>query len=306
MSDSNLAIVTGAFGYTGRYITSNLLSRSRRVRTLTEHPESSSPLAGQVEIAPFNFDQPDLLTKSLEGADCVFNTYWIRFPYKGITHQKAAVNLKILIDCARRAGVRRFVQISITNASLGSPLPYFKGKGEVEEALIASGLSYAILRPAVIFGPEDILLNNIAWLLRKFPAFAIPGSGKYRLRPIFVEDLAALALEAGEADNNIIVDAVGPETYTFDQLVRFIADAIGSKALLFHLSPRLALLLSKVVGGMVGDVILTADEITGLTADLLLTTGPATAKTRFSDWLNQHKDSIGVSYASELARRRKP
>src|SRR5882762_9912489 len=191
---ADLNVITGAFGYTGGYIARALIANGARVRTLTNHARVDDPLARQLEIAQFNFDNSDALARSLDGVATVFNTYWIRFPHHGLDFDRAVSNLRTLIDAARRAGVRRFVHVSITNANAASPLPYFRGKGLIEDYLVQSGLSHAIIRPAVIFGPEEILLNNIAWMLRRIPLFVIPGDGAYRVQPVFVEDLAKLAL----------------------------------------------------------------------------------------------------------------
>ncbi|HWN57063.1 MAG TPA: NAD(P)H-binding protein, partial [Methylomirabilota bacterium] len=240
MPESDFDVVTGASGYTGRYITRLLLSRGRRVRTLTGHPARANPFGDQIESAPFNFDRPDELVRSLEGAGAVFNTYWIRFPHGGQTFDSAVANTRMMIEAATRAGVRRFVHISVTNAE-SSPLPYFRGKAMVEAALKASALSYAIIRPALIFGVEDILLNNIAWLLRRFPFFAIPGRGDYRVQPIYAADLAEIAVDAARDDRRITLDAVGPEIFTFDELVRILASAIRRKPRIVNVDPRIAL-----------------------------------------------------------------
>ena len=176
-------VVTGAFGYTGRYITARLLACGKRVRTLTGHPARPNPFGGAVEVAPLDFGNPGQLTRSLRGAETLYNTYWIRFPHGAATYEKAVENSRVLFRAAREAGVRRLVHISITQASQDSPFAYFRGKGLVEEALRESGLSHAILRPTVVFGPEGILINNIAWLLRRFSVFVVFGSGRYRLFP---------------------------------------------------------------------------------------------------------------------------
>src|SRR5205814_4758815 len=168
---------------------------------------------GRVEVAPFNFGHPDALVRSLTDIDTVFNTYWIRYPRGELTFERATSNLKALIQAAKAANVRRFIHISITNASAKSPFPYFRGKGIVEDCLRSSGLSYAILRPAIIFGSEDILLHNIAWMLRKFPLFMIPGDGQYHVQPIFAGDLARLAVEKSGEQSSVAIDAVGPETF---------------------------------------------------------------------------------------------
>ncbi|MFQ6016306.1 MAG: NAD(P)H-binding protein [Anaerolineae bacterium] len=302
MKGTELNVVTGAFGYTGKYITRRLLSMGKRVRTLTGHPDRESPFGHRVAAFPFNFDNPSRLTDSLRGATTLYNTYWIRFPRGEVTFDKAVENTKILIKAAEEAGVRRLVHVSITNASEESPLPYFRGKGLLEKVIIHSRLSYAIIRPTVIFGAEDILINNIAWLLRRFPVFAVPGSGDYRLQPVYVEDVAEITVNAAHRDEHLIVDAVGPEVYTFDELVRLMADEVQSRAKIVHLRPGLAFLLSRLIGYVLNDVVLTRDEVEGLMASLLVSESPPTGQTRLSDWLGQNADRVGARYASELKR----
>ncbi|HLW69932.1 MAG TPA: NAD(P)H-binding protein [Candidatus Binataceae bacterium] len=302
-NSQELSVVTGAFGYSGKYITQRLIERGAAVRTLTGHPANPNPFGDAVEVAPFNFTHPDALTESLRGVGTVFNTYWIRFARGELTFERAVNNLKSLIEAAQRAGVRRFVHVSITGASAESPLPYFRGKGIIENFLRASGLSYAILRPAVIFGPEDILLNNIAWNLRKFPLFTVPGNGEYRLQPVFAGDLADLALGAAERSDNLEIDAVGPETYTFNELIRLLGRTIGRPVRLLHVSPGIALFFASIIGRLMGDVTLTRDEVIGLSDDLLVSHSAPTAPARLSEWLARNALTLGVHYASELARR---
>ncbi|MCZ7574056.1 MAG: NAD(P)H-binding protein [Ardenticatenaceae bacterium] len=302
METPELDIVTGAFGYTGKYITQQLLSMGKSVRTLTGHPNRPNPFGEQVTVAPFNFDKPKELVESLRGATTLYNTYWVRFSHGENTFDRAVENTKKLINAAQAAAVRRIVHVSITNASPESHLPYFRGKGLLENAIRQSGLSYAIVRPTVIFGAEDILINNIAWFLRRFPLFAIMGSGKYRLQPVFVEDMAEITIGAGQNNENMIVDAVGPEIFTFAELVQLIANTIHSRTTLIHVKPELALLLSRLVGYGVHDVVLTRDEVEGLMANLLVSEQPPTGQTRLGDWLAQHAESVGAQYASELDR----
>jgi uncharacterized protein YbjT (DUF2867 family) len=299
---AELNAVTGAFSYTGKCITQRLLSMGKKVRTLTGHPNRQNPFGEEVSVSPFSFDDPAELTRSLRGATTLYNTYWVRFSHGRVTFDQAVHNTEALIKAAGEAGVRRIVHVSIRNASEDSPLPYFRGKGLLENAIIHSGLSYAIIRPTVIFGAEDILINNIAWLLRRFPVFAVPGSGDYQVQPVFVEDVAEIAVNAAHQDEDVIVDAVGPDTYTFDELVRLIADKIHSKARIVHLSPALAFFLSRMVGYLVNDVMLTHDEVEGLMANLLVSDGPPTGQTRLSDWLDENADRVGARYASELSR----
>ena len=298
-----LNVVTGAFSYTGKYIAQRLLSMGEEVRTLTGRPDHENPFGHQVKAFPFNFDKPGELTDSLRGAKTLYNTYWVRYPHGKVSFDKAVEHSKTLIRAAEEADIRRIVHISITNPSESSPFPYFRGKVLVEKAITQSKLSYAIIRPTVIFGPEGILINNIAWLLRKFPVFAIPGLGDYRIQPVFVEDVADVAVNAGHQDDNIVLDTVGPETCTFDELVRMIAGQINSRARIVHVRPGLALFLAKLIGYVLRDVVITGDEIDGLMSNLLVSEGEATAPTLFSEWSARNADNIGRRYIPGLERR---
>lgn len=273
-----------------------------RVRTLTGHPSRPDPLQGQIEVMPFAFDRPPELVRSLRGASTLYNTYWVRFEYGSVTFEKAIRNTLALFAAATEAGVRRVVHVSIRGASAASPLPYFRGKALLEEALKGSGLGYAILRPTVIFGREDILVNNIARILRRFPAFAVPGDGRYRVQPVYVDDVAGIAVDAAHQSINLVTDAAGPETYAYEDLVRLIAGVVGRRPRIVHVRPALALLASKMFGALLGDVLLTRDEIIGLMAGLLVSAGPPTGPTRLSRWLGENEATLGRRYASELER----
>ena len=196
------------------------------------------------------------------------------------------------------------MHISIANPSEDSPFEYFRGKARLESALKNTGLSYAILRPAVLFGKEDILINNIAWFLRRFPIFGVFGDGQYRLQPIHVDDLARLAVEQGQSAGNSIIDAIGPETFTYRALVETIGRAIGRKRTIVSVPPSLGYVIGALAGKILGDVVITRDEIEGLMAGLLYTGSLPTGETRLTDWLREHSDSVGMHYSSELARRK--
>jgi len=302
MGTAELNVVTGAFSYTGKYITQRLLSMGETVKTLTSRSDLENPFGSQVTISSFNFNNLSLLTESLRGATTLYNTYWVRFSYKGVSFDEAVENSKTLIKAAEIAGVCRIVHISITNPSEESPFPYFRGKALVEKAIIQSKLSHAIIRPTVIFGTEGVLINNIAWLLRTFPIFAIFGSGDYRIQPVFVEDVAEIAVSLGHKDNNTVNDAVGPEVYTFNELIRLIARKIGSRARIVHVKLGLALFVARLIGYAVQDVVITKDEIQGLMSNLLVSESPPTGQTRLSEWLEKNADRVGASYISDLQR----
>jgi uncharacterized protein YbjT (DUF2867 family) len=303
---SNLHVVTGAFGYSGKYIAARLLDAGYRVRTLTNSDHRPDPFEGRVEVHPFNFDNPAQLAASLAGADVLYNTYWVRFNYgKGaFTHASAVVNTLKLFEAARRVQVPRIVHVSITNPSLDSPFEYFRGKAQLEHALIGSGISHAILRPAVLFGHGDILVNNIAWMLRHLPVFGVFGEGQYRLQPIHVDDFAELAVKMGaHSAANGILDAVGPETFAYRRLVEAIGVAVGVRRRVVSVPPEVGYWAGRLVGWLVGDVTITREEIRGLMADLLCTNSAPAGATKLTAWAREHRDTLGVRYASELARR---
>lgn len=302
MATPEINAITGAFSYTGKYITRRLLSQGKIVYTLTGHPNSPHSFGEQVRVFPFNFYHPTALIKSLEGVTTLYNTYWIRFAHGSLTFEQAVANTKTLFKAAKEAGVRRIVHVSITNPAETSRLPYFKGKAMLEQALIETRLSYAIIRPTVIFGDEDILINNIAWLIRHFPVFPIFGSGAYRLQPIYVEDMADLVVQAGQEERDMRIDATGPDIFTYEELVRLTAAALRRKVLFMHIPPSLGVFAAKLLNPLVGDVLITRDEIAGLMADLLISQETPTGHTHLSQWLDEHSDTVGKAYASELAR----
>jgi uncharacterized protein YbjT (DUF2867 family) len=304
MTMRSIHVVTGGFGYSGKYIARGLLARGREVATLTNSPNRPADLDGKLRVAPLVFSDPAALAASLEGAKVLYNTYWVRFDHRDFTHQAAVKNTLALFAAAGQAGVGRIVHVSITNPSLDSKLTYFSGKARLEEALRATGIPHSILRPAVLFGGEDILINNIAWSLRRLPVFGIFGDGKYGIRPIHVEDLAALAIAEGEAEGSRTLDAVGPESFTFRELVSTLGQIIGKPRRLVSVPAPVGILAGRMIGWLKRDVFLTKDEVAGLMAGLLASTGPATGKIRLTEWARQNAETLGRNYASDLNRRR--
>lgn len=303
MKNKELQVVTGAFGYTGKYIALKLLQKGFGVRTLTNKKPADDPFEGQVDVRPLSFESPERLAASMESASTLYNTYWVRFNHGDFSHSQAVKNTMTLFDAAKRAGVKRVVHVSITNPSQDSPFEYFRGKAELEEYLMGSGLSYAILRPAVIFGKEDILINNIAWMLRSFPVFGLFGDGGYGIQPIYVEDFAELAVQSGIKAGDIIMDAVGPERFTYREMVKAIGKAIGCDRPLVSLSPCIGYFAGMAVGLLMHDVVITREEIGGLMAGLLAVSSKAAGKVKLTEWAFEHRDTLGKVYSSELSRR---
>ncbi|MGB2954305.1 MAG: NAD(P)H-binding protein [Gaiellaceae bacterium] len=295
------SVVTGAFSYTGRYIAERLLALERPVKSLSRSP---APPGSPIEAVPLRFER-EHLAEALRGAEVVYNTYWIRFERGAATFERAVANTRTLINAAEDAGVRRIVHLSVTNASEHSPLPYFRGKAATERALRESRLSHAIVRPTLIFGAGDILLNNIAWILRRFPMFPVP-RGECRLQPVAAEDVAELAVEVADREESLTHDAAGPEAFTFGGLVRMLADAVGSRAAIVRATPSLVLALARLGGLAVRDVVLTRDELEALRANLLVSSEPPQARRAFHAWVAANEDVLGRRYASELARNFRP
>ncbi len=303
MLSPEVNVVTGVSGFTGKQIARRLIATGKKVINLTGHPDRATDFGDAIESIPYNFDNPVKLTESIKGASVLYNTYWIRFEHGDMTFDKAVTNSRILISAAKNAGVSRIVHISIANPSEDSPLPYYRGKALVEKAIQESGLSFAIIRPTVLFGTQGVLINNIAWFLRHMPIFAIPGDGEYRLQPILVEDLADLAVDAGHNSEHLIFDAVGPETYTFNDFINLIKQTIRSRTLIVHLNPKLALGATAILGLLLRDVVLTHDEIKGIQANLLVSSEPPRGKTKLSEWLSRNSEWLGIDYMSELKKR---
>jgi NADH dehydrogenase len=294
--------VTGAFSYSGKYIARRLLARGEEIITLTGHPNRPNPFDGKVKVYPLDFDEAGM-SESLRGVDVLVNTYWVRFDKGENTQPRAVENTRRLVNAAVKAGVKRIVHISIANPSADSHLPYYWGKAANEKAVTESGLSYAILRPTVLVGGgEDVLINNIAFLLRRFPFFFIPGDGSYGIQPVHVEDLAELAVEAVYSRENYVIDAVGPDAYAFKELVQLVGETVGANRPLISVPPRLALFAAQFLSLFLKDVLLTPEEVDGLMANLLVSKEPARGKTVFKEWLKENKGQVGARYASELER----
>ena len=303
MSDqtTELDLVTGAFSYSGAHIARRLLHSGRRVRTLTFHPDREHPLRGQVEAFRFRFDDPTELARTLEGVDTLYNTYWVRFDHGDTSFTGAIANSRALFHAAGRAGVRRIVHLSIANPSVDSPLAYYRGKALVENALAEVGLPFAIVRPTWIFGGEpEVLANNIAWILRHMPIFPIPGDGSYPVQPIHVDDVVELCIDAGRSQNDLVIDAAGPETIAFEELIRAVREATGSRSPILHVPPAAFYLAARALGLLVRDVVLTSEEITALTHGLLASRQPARGTIAFTKWITEHR--IGATYANEVNR----
>ena len=295
-----MKVVTGAFSYTGSYIARELLARGEEVRTLSRAPAAPGhPLAASVGFGRLQFSDERALEADLRGADTLFNTYWIRAPRAGVGFEQAVAHVEVLLRAARRAGVQRVVQIGVSNSSQRSQLAYFRGKALADQVVRECGLAHAIVRPTLIFGRDDVLLNNIVWAMRRFGLFLVPGRGDYPIQPVAAEDVARIAVEAGDGEE---LDAAGPDRLEFERLVRMLRGAGGVRARILPAPPRLALAGATIVGAARRDTMLTRQELEGLMAGLLASSEPPRGRIGLAKWLSEHGAALGRRYVSERRR----
>ena len=301
----NIHTITGGFGYTGTYLSKALIKHGKIVETLTNSPEKKTIDSQKMVAHPLDFENEEGLIVSLKNTEVLYNTYWVRFNHKLFNHQQAVTNTFKLFYAAKKAGVKRIVHVSITNADSKSNLDYFRGKGEIEEYLKKLGIDYTIVRPAVLFGGKDILINNIAWSLRHLPLVGMPGRGKYQLQPIHVYDFAKQLAYAGEKVGKNIEVALGPERYSYVDLLNMIKKELKLKTVIIPMPNRIAWLGAQILGYFLNDVMLTWPEVLGLRQETLWEDQEPTGKVHLREWVKKHKDTLGNEYHNELDRRRK-
>jgi uncharacterized protein YbjT (DUF2867 family) len=294
--------VTGSFGFTGRALTQRLLAAGRDVITLTRRHAEGDALAERITVRRFDTDRPDELAATLAGVETLFNTYWLRFPRGSSTFERAIARSAALLAAAREAGVQRIVHVSVVNATSDAETPYVRAKAALEGVVRSSGLEWAIVRPTLTYGPNDILINNLAWALRRFPVYGIPGLGQYTVQPVHVDDVARICVEAAAGSSGVVLDAAGPETLTYRELVERVRSAVHSRSLVVPMPSLLVYAAARVLGLLVRDVVLTRDEISELTSSLLTSHEPPRGEIRISQWLPANAATLGRRWSSELAR----
>lgn len=300
--DKDFDVVTGAFGFLGAYLAARLLARGRQVNTLTGHPERQGSLTGKVKVSPFHFERPEQLAKDLEGAKTLYNTYWIRFERGAATFDLTLERTRILAEAAARAGVRHLVQFSSVGADERSDLPYFRAKAEAEKLVAASFPGVTIIRPTLMFGVESLLFNNLAWMLKKMPVFAVCGRGDYLLQPVYVDDVAAAAVTAEPSAESRILEIGGPETCSYRELLQQLAAVVGARLRVLQVRMERLMQMTSTLAHLTDDVLMTRDEAEALVRGMLVASGPAAGSTRLSSWLEDHGQELGKTYQSVLDR----
>ena len=297
-----LDLVTGAFGFTGRAIAERLLADGRQVRTLTRRTGVGDPLADRVDVRGFGGGTEAELVDAFEGVETLYNTYWVRFPRGDDTFEAAIVRSEAMLAAARRAGVRRIVHVSVVNAATDAETPYVRAKAVLEAIVRASTLDWVIVRPTLTYGSGDILINNLAWALRRLPVYGLPGRGRYTVQPVHVNDVARICVEAGTRLAGTTIDAAGPEILRYRELVELVRRSIGSRALVLPMPHAAVHAAARLLGPLLRDVVLTRDEIRELTSSLLTSHEPPLGVIRISNWVVDHAASLGRRWSSELAR----
>jgi uncharacterized protein YbjT (DUF2867 family) len=294
--------VTGAFGFTGRAIAERLLADGNEVVTLTRRTGAGDPLAARITVRPFDTSRRADLVTALAGVDTLYHTHWLRFPRGTGTFEGAIARSATLLAAAREAGTRRVVHVSVVNAAPDAETPYVRAKAALEAVVRSSGLEWVIVRPTLTCGPGDILINNLAWALRRLPVYGLPGLGRYTVQPVHVDDVARICVDAATGEPGRVLDAAGPETFEYRQLVALVREAVGSRSIVVPVPASVVLAAAKVLGVVVRDVVLTRDEIRELTSSLLTSTRPPLGTIRVSDWVRDHANGLGRRWSSELAR----
>jgi uncharacterized protein YbjT (DUF2867 family) len=298
--------VTGAFGFTGRVLATRLLDAGHEVVTLTRRSGAGDALASRITVRRLEGVDVAGLAGSLAGVETLFNTYWLRFPRGSRTFEGVVARSAALLEAARAAGVRRVVHVSVVNASIDADTPYVRAKAALEAVVRSSGLAWVIVRPTLSYGPGDILINNLAWALRRLPVYGMPGFGRYTVQPVHVDDVARICVEAASGDAGRVLDAAGPEILEYRELVALVRRSIGSRSVVLPMPHVIVLAAARLLGLTVRDVVLTRDEIRELTSSLLTSHEPARGEIRISEWLPANADSLGRRWSSELARNYRP
>ncbi len=298
-------VVTGAFGYSGAAIAAELLRRGRAVRALTNHPDPQQGEGTQIQTWPLEFTDGNLRS-CLRGVDTLYNTYWARFPATGTPFTEAVANSRALFSVAAQVGVRRIVHVSITHPDLESPYPYFRGKAMVEQDLVASGVPYAIARPAFLFGARPVLINNMAWACRHLPLVPVGDGGRYIVRGIHVNDLAALCADLADGPAGTVLDAVGPDRITFRELLEQVRDVVSPRTAIVSVPGRMLTAAADMLALVLRDQILTRDEYQAMAAGLADSQGTTTGSTRFTDWIHQAGPGLGHQYINDTRDRGRP
>ena len=274
--ENRIVAIAGGSGFIGRAIARRIAAiPSTTVRVLTRNPESAH---AKLKIQNCDFAQADVtlsvsLKEALKGVSAVVNAtqfdgYPIENPRRGLTFERIDFGgTTALLEAARHDGVAQFIYISGAAADENSGHPAFRAKGLAERAIRESGLTYTIFRPSLVYGPEDQVLNRFVRALRMVPIFPVPGTGRQKVQPVLVDDLAAcVALALSGRGSNGTYDVGGPELMTFDEMMHHVMEAAHLSRPIFHI-PENAMRAAGMICEMLPTPPLSRDAVTFVTAD---------------------------------------
>jgi uncharacterized protein YbjT (DUF2867 family) len=275
--------IAGGSGFIGRAIVRRLLSDSAtRVRLMSRDPDAARRRfsADSLEFVHADVNAPDSLRPALAGADAIvncvqFDGFPVENPRRGLTFERVDYGGTVaLLEAARSAAVKRFIYISGAAADPASSHPGFRAKGRAESAVRESGLEFTIFRPSLVYGPEDKVVNRMAEALRYAPIFAVPGTGRQKLQPVLVDDLAAcVALALDGRGRNATFEVGGPELMTFDDLIRIVMQITGRHRPIIHI-PETLMRAAGAIGEKLPRPLFSRDAVTFVTADNACDVGP--------------------------------
>ncbi len=280
---TTLVTVFGGSGFIGRHVVRALAKDGYRIRVATRYPNLAHYLppmghVGQIQLLRTNVREPEQVEAALHGSSAVINLCGVLVSrgeqsFEGI-HVDAA---QTIAHAATAAGVKSLVHISAIGADADSESSYAQTKAKGEERVRSAFSEATIVRPSIVFGPEDAFFNKFAALARFLPALPLIGGGKTRFQPVFVGDVASaiVASLSSTSARGTTYELGGPGTYTFRQLMEFVLQATDRKRLLvpvpFWLASIQGLFLQFLPGAL-----LTMDQVTLLKSDNVVSAGAKT------------------------------
>lgn len=271
---ARLVTVFGGSGFVGRHLVRALAKDGWRVRVACRRPDLAGHLqplgaVGQIHAVQANLRYRKSIAAAVQGADAVVNLVGIlnesgRQQFSTVQAQGA----RFVAEETAKAGITNFVQLSAIGANAQSASDYARTKAEGEAAVLAAVPSAVVLRPSIIFGPEDQFFNRFANLARFTPALPLIGGGETKFQPVYVGDVAEAALKAldGKAKPGTVYELGGPETRSFKALLEYILTVTGRKRLLLPLPFALAKFKASILECLPGKL-LTVDQVILLETD---------------------------------------
>lgn len=283
LPSQQLVTVFGGSGFVGRHVVRALVKRGYRVRVAVRRPDLAGflqPLGmvGQIHAVQANLRYPASVAAAVKGADAVVNLVGIlqeggRQSFQGVQ----ANGSRAVAQACAAAGISRLVHVSAIGAAADSRSLYARSKAEGEAAVQTSVPAAVILRPSIMFGPEDGFFNRFASLARILPVLPLVGGGETKFQPAFVGDVAEAIARAvdGRVDGGRVYELGGPEVKSFRELVAYICEVTGRKRMLVSLPFPLARLQARIMeivntltlGLMPDALMLTRDQVTLLESD---------------------------------------